>query len=141
MSLSHAAARGYSLCRAASEAWQLLSRNALRVATVNCVGDFVLLLAKAAVVAGTTLTGHRLTEVGQLLWGQWAPLTAGALLSFLVAHCFLSVYEMTLDTLFLCFCHQCEEIGRAGVATIAVPDALAAFVEKSGNVAPPTARQ
>ncbi|XP_037529523.1 choline transporter-like protein 1 [Rhipicephalus sanguineus] len=137
------AARGYSLCRAASEAWQLLSRNALRVATVNCVGDFVLLLAKAAVVVGTTLTGHRLTEdkVGQLLWGQWAPLTAGALFSFLVAHCFLSVYEMTLDTLFLCFCHQCEEIGRGGVATIAVPDALAAFVEKSGSVAPPAARQ
>ncbi|KAH6923149.1 hypothetical protein HPB50_024109 [Hyalomma asiaticum] len=121
------AARGYSLCRAASEAWQLLSRNALRVATVNCVGDFVLLLAKAAVVVGTTLAGHRLTEAkaGQLLWGQWAPLTAGALVSFLVAHCFLSVYEMTLDTLFLCFCHQCEEIGRGGVATIAVPDALA----------------
>ncbi|KAL3219710.1 hypothetical protein MRX96_030260 [Rhipicephalus microplus] len=121
------AARGYSLCRAASEAWQLLSRNALRVATVNCVGDFVLLLAKASVVAGTTLAGHRLTEakVGHLLWGPWAPLTAGALFSFLVAHCFLSVYEMTLDTLFLCFCHQSEEIERAGVSTIAVPDALA----------------
>ncbi|XP_075730498.1 choline transporter-like protein 1 isoform X1 [Rhipicephalus microplus] len=131
------AARGYSLCRAASEAWQLLSRNALRVATVNCVGDFVLLLAKASVVAGTTLAGHRLTEakVGHLLWGPWAPLTAGALFSFLVAHCFLSVYEMTLDTLFLCFCHQSEEIERAGVSTIAVPDALAAFVEKSGSVA------
>ncbi|KAH8032508.1 hypothetical protein HPB51_025961 [Rhipicephalus microplus] len=121
------AARGYSLCRAASEAWQLLSRNALRVATVNCVGDFVLLLAKASVVAGTTLAGHRLTEAkaGYLLWGPWAPLTAGALFSFLVAHCFLSVYEMTLDTLFLCFCHQSEEIERAGVSTIAVPDALA----------------
>ncbi|XP_049513385.1 LOW QUALITY PROTEIN: choline transporter-like protein 1 [Dermacentor silvarum] len=137
------AARGYSLCRAAQEAWQLLSRNALRVATVNCVGDFVLLLAKAAVVVGTTLTGQKLTQdkAGQLLWGQWVPLTAGALGSFLVAHCFLSVYEMTLDTLFLCFCHQCDEIGRGGVATIAVPDALAAFVEKSGSVAPPTARQ
>ncbi|KAH7973815.1 hypothetical protein HPB49_005326 [Dermacentor silvarum] len=121
------AARGYSLCRAAQEAWQLLSRNALRVATVNCVGDFVLLLAKAAVVVGTTLTGQKLTQdkAGQLLWGQWVPLTAGALGSFLVAHCFLSVYEMTLDTLFLCFCHQCDEIGRGGVATIAVPDALA----------------
>ncbi|XP_054924444.1 choline transporter-like protein 1 isoform X2 [Dermacentor andersoni] len=121
------AARGHSLCRAAREAWQLLSRNALRVATVNCVGDFVLLLAKAAVVVGTTLAGQKLTQdkVGHLLWGQWVPLTAGALGSFLVAHCFLSVYEMTLDTLFLCFCHQCEEIGRGGVATIAVPDALA----------------
>ncbi|KAK8762463.1 hypothetical protein V5799_026273 [Amblyomma americanum] len=136
-----AAARGYGLCRAAREAWQLLSRNALRVATVNCVGDFVLLLAKGAVVAGTVLVGHRLIQdkSGQLSWGEWAPLCTAGLGALLVAHCFLSVYEMTLDTIFICFCRQCEDAQRGGAP--AMPPALAAFVEKSGEVAPPTSRQ
>ncbi|XP_077496472.1 choline transporter-like protein 1 [Amblyomma americanum] len=135
------AARGCGLCRAAREAWQLLSRNALRVATVNCVGDFVLLLAKGAVVAGTVLVGHRLIQdkSGQLSWGEWAPLCTAGLGALLVAHCFLSVYEMTLDTIFICFCRQCEDAQRGGAP--AMPPALAAFVEKSGEVAPPTSRQ
>lgn len=28
--------------------------------------------------------------------------------AFLVCHCFLTVYEMTIDTIFLCFCEDCE---------------------------------
>ncbi|XP_077544784.1 choline transporter-like protein 1 [Haemaphysalis longicornis] len=134
------AARGYGLCRAAREAWQLLSRNALRVATINCVGDFMLLLAKVAVVAGTTYAGHRLLQgkAGQLRWGEWGPLSVGALGSLLVAHSFLSVYEMTLDTLFLCFCHDCESSDDAATT---VPEGLAAFVEKSRSMAaPPNSR-
>ena len=29
--------------------------------------------------------------------------------AFLIIHCFMTVYEMTLDTIFICFCEDCEQ--------------------------------
>lgn len=36
------------------------------------------------------------------------PIIVCGLFAFLVCHCFLTVYEMTIDTIFLCFCEDCE---------------------------------
>lgn len=38
----------------------------------------------------------------------WVPLILGGMFAYLVSHCFLTVYEMTVDTIFLCFCEDCE---------------------------------
>lgn len=36
------------------------------------------------------------------------PVVICGIFAFLVCHCFLTVYEMTIDTIFLCFCEDCE---------------------------------
>lgn len=37
------------------------------------------------------------------------PVAICGVFAFLVCHCFLTVYEMTIDTIFLCFCEDCEK--------------------------------
>jgi solute carrier family 44 protein 1 (choline transporter-like protein) len=37
------------------------------------------------------------------------PVTLAAIFSFLIAHCFISVFEMTVDTIFICFCDDVEQ--------------------------------
>lgn len=109
--------------------------NALRVATINAVGDFVLFLGKVSVWAGPAGRSGSLCErtshsdapfclgcplkilivtstafAGVMLlnyqrdYAEWLlPLVIVCLFSFLVAHCFLSIFEIVVDVLFLCF--------------------------------------
>ncbi|XP_063245014.1 choline transporter-like protein 1 isoform X2 [Bacillus rossius redtenbacheri] len=72
------AIHGTSFCASGQQAFKLLSANALRVAAINSVGDFVLFLGKAMVVSATVLIG-------------------------------VKMLDMTIDTIFLCFCEDCEE--------------------------------
>lgn len=37
------------------------------------------------------------------------PVILTGIFAFLIAHCFVSVFEMTVDTIFICFCDDCEE--------------------------------
>ena len=37
------------------------------------------------------------------------PLATMGLFAFVIAHCFLNVYSMAIDTIFLCFCEDCEK--------------------------------
>ena len=38
----------------------------------------------------------------------WAPVGLAAIFSYLTAECFIGIYEMTIDTIFLCFCEDSE---------------------------------
>ncbi|XP_050737669.1 choline transporter-like protein 1 isoform X2 [Eriocheir sinensis] len=99
---------GYSFCKAAQKAFSLLVNNALRVAAINSVGAFVLLLTKLAIVAVTVAIGYFILRTKHELTYLWVPLLVTAVFSYFIAHCFISVYEMCIDTLFLCFCEDCE---------------------------------
>lgn len=37
------------------------------------------------------------------------PMTISLIFAYLIAHCFISVFEMTVDTIFICFCEDYEE--------------------------------
>ncbi|KAJ8976875.1 hypothetical protein NQ317_001199 [Molorchus minor] len=102
------AIHGYSFCRAGKQAFKLLTSNVLRVAAINSVGDFVLFLGKVTVVAATVLIGINMLQDKPGVHHIWVPVTIAALFAYFVAHCFLTVYEMTIDTIFLCFCEDCE---------------------------------
>uniref|UniRef100_A0A3Q3W1J7 Choline transporter-like protein n=1 Tax=Mola mola TaxID=94237 RepID=A0A3Q3W1J7_MOLML len=92
-----------SFCTSARDAFVILVENALRVATINAVGDFVLFLGKILIVTSTAFTGVLLMNY-QRDYTEWLlPLVIVCLFSFLVAHCFLSVFEIVVDVLFLCF--------------------------------------
>lgn len=126
---------GTSFCIAAKRSFNLLSSNALRVIAINSVGDFVLFLGKVFVVIATVLIGIEMIQVRIIkfksqIWAYYGgnffvsfffsfknlsglhhpsvPICLCAIFAFLVSHCFLTVYEMTIDTIFLCFCEDCE---------------------------------
>lgn len=92
-----------NFCTSAKDALVILVENALRVATINTVGDFVLFLGKILIMCATGLAGIMLLNY-QRDYTVWVlPLIIVCLFAFLVAHCFLSIYEMVVDVLFLCF--------------------------------------
>uniref|UniRef100_A0A8C8EMP7 Choline transporter-like protein n=1 Tax=Oncorhynchus tshawytscha TaxID=74940 RepID=A0A8C8EMP7_ONCTS len=92
-----------SFCTSARDAFVILVENALRVATINTVGDFVLFLGKVLIVSCTAFVGV-LSLNYQRDYTVWVlPLLIVCLFSWLVAHCFLSVFEIVVDVLFLCF--------------------------------------
>ncbi|XP_071496437.1 choline transporter-like protein 2, partial [Diadema antillarum] len=99
---------GYGFCKAAQKAFSLLVSNALRVAAINSVGNFLLLLGKATVTACVVVIGMQLLQDRTDLNYYAVPIALAALFAFSISHVFLLVYEMAIDTLFLCFCEDCE---------------------------------
>ncbi|GCB71239.1 choline transporter-like protein 1 isoform X1 [Scyliorhinus torazame] len=92
-----------SFCTSAKDALLILVENALRVASINIVGDFVLFLGKMLIVLITGFIGILLLN-HQRDYTVWVlPLIIVCLFAFFVSHCFLSTYEMVVDVLFLCF--------------------------------------
>uniref|UniRef100_A0A182XV08 Choline transporter-like protein n=1 Tax=Anopheles stephensi TaxID=30069 RepID=A0A182XV08_ANOST len=100
------AMHGDPFCQAGRNAFRLLTSNALRVFAINSVGDFVLALAKVFVVVATGLIGMELIQRKAGLHHPYVPLILVGIFAYLVAHCFMTVYEMTVDTIFLCFCED-----------------------------------
>ncbi|XP_045419070.1 choline transporter-like protein 1 isoform X5 [Lemur catta] len=92
-----------NFCTSAKDAFVILVENALRVAAINTVGDFMLFLGKVLIVCSTGLAGIMLLNYQQDYTVWVLPLIIVCLFAFLVAHCFLSIYEMVVDVLFLCF--------------------------------------
>uniref|UniRef100_UPI00398F6CDF choline transporter-like protein 1 n=1 Tax=Pristiophorus japonicus TaxID=55135 RepID=UPI00398F6CDF len=97
-----------SFCTSAREALMILVENALNVAAINTVGDFVLFLGKVLIVLVTGFIGIILLNY-QRDYTVWVlPLIIVCLFAFFVSHCFLSIYEMVVDVLFLCFAVDCK---------------------------------
>ncbi|XP_072114299.1 choline transporter-like protein 1 [Mobula birostris] len=97
-----------SFCTSAKDALVILVENAMRVAAINTVGDFVLLLGKLLIVLVTGFIGIVLLNY-QRDYTVWVlPLIIICLFAFFVSHCFLSIYEMVVDVLFLCFAVDCK---------------------------------
>ena len=87
----------------------LQTSNALRVAAINSVGTFVLLLGKLAVVIATVAVSYEIMRIKAetvYVAHPWAPILIAACFSYLTAHCFIAVYGMAIDTIFLCFCED-----------------------------------
>ena len=87
----------------------LQTSNALRVAAINSVGTFVLMLGKIAVVVATVGVSYEIMRIKTetvYVAHPWAPILIAACFSYLTAHCFIAVYGMAIDTIFLCFCED-----------------------------------
>uniref|UniRef100_A0A3P8W7Q4 Choline transporter-like protein n=1 Tax=Cynoglossus semilaevis TaxID=244447 RepID=A0A3P8W7Q4_CYNSE len=107
---------GKSFCTSSKDAFLLLMRNVIRVAVLDKVTDFLLFLAKLLVAGGVGALAfcfftHKIPalqeEVPSLNY-PWVPIVTVIFGSYLIAHGFLSVYAMCVDTLFLCFCEDLE---------------------------------
>ncbi|CAN9515220.1 unnamed protein product [Ophioblennius macclurei] len=120
-----------SFCTSARDAFVILVENALRVATINAVGDFVLFLGKILIVTSTAFAGVLLLNY-QRDYAEWLlPLFIVCLFAFLVAHCFLSVFEIVVDVLFLCFAIDTKYNDGTPGKEFFMDKALMEFVESS----------
>ncbi|XP_061710544.1 choline transporter-like 1 isoform X1 [Cydia pomonella] len=95
-----------NFCKAAGKAFSTIVNNALQVATINSVGDFILFLGKCIVTAVTGIIGLLLVKRNPDLHFYAVPTLFICIYSFFIAHCILSLYEMVVDTLFLCVCED-----------------------------------
>ncbi|KAG7299787.1 hypothetical protein JYU34_016796 [Plutella xylostella] len=88
-------------CKAAAKAFSTIVNNALQVATINSVGDFILFLGKCIVTAVTGIVGLLLLKRNSDLHFYAAPTLVICIYSFFIAHCMLSLYEVScLSNLF-----------------------------------------
>nr|XP_055034934.1 choline transporter-like protein 1 isoform X2 [Misgurnus anguillicaudatus] len=120
-----------SFCTSARDAFMILVENALRVATINTVGDFVLFLGKVLIVTCTAFAGVIALNY-QRDYTEWVlPLIIVCLFAFLVAHCFLSIFEIVVDVLFLCFAIDTKYNNGTPGREFYMDKALMEFVENS----------
>ncbi|XP_019877096.2 choline transporter-like 1 [Aethina tumida] len=99
---------GSNFCKAAGTAFEVLTSHALQVATINGLGDFILFLGKCFVTAVTGSAGLAWFRRHDDLHFYAAPTLIVCIFAFFVAHCVLSLYEMVLDTVYLCMCQSGE---------------------------------
>ncbi|XP_047644582.1 choline transporter-like protein 5 isoform X1 [Phacochoerus africanus] len=107
---------GKNFCRSAKDAFNLLMRNILKVAVMDRVTDFVLVLGKILVagcigVLAFLLFTERLPMIIEgptSLNYYWVPLLTVIIGSYLIAHGFFSIYAMCIETIFICFLEDLE---------------------------------
>ncbi|XP_054870358.1 choline transporter-like protein 5-A isoform X2 [Amphiprion ocellaris] len=107
---------GKNFCTSAREAFFLLMRNAVRVAVLDRLTDFLLFLGKVLIAGGVGVVAFFFftnkipviqEEVPSLNY-YWVPILTVVIGAYLIAHSFFSIYAMCVDTLFLCFCDDLE---------------------------------
>ncbi|XP_041356726.1 choline transporter-like protein 1 [Gigantopelta aegis] len=102
------AVSGKNFCTSAKKAFTMLVTNVLRVAAINSIGDFILFLGKLGVMAATAAFGIIWFKSRSDLHYFAIPVLLVCVFAYFIAHCFLSVYEMVIDALFLCLCEDLD---------------------------------
>ncbi|XP_074596270.1 choline transporter-like 1 [Brevipalpus obovatus] len=99
------AIQGDNFCVSGRKAGVLMLENSLKVFTINTVGYFVLFLAKVTVALLCVFIGVSFLKDDDMEFFS-APIAIGFILSYIVSGSVLSIYEMIIDSLFLCTCHD-----------------------------------
>ncbi|XP_060069733.1 choline transporter-like protein 2 [Ylistrum balloti] len=110
------AIHGKNFCSSAKDAFMLIMRNIVRVAVVDKVTDFIMLLGKLVIVGATAAGAYFFFSGGIEFLKDYTPtlnfyvvpIVIVTIVSYVVASCFFSVYSMAVDTLFLCFLEDLE---------------------------------
>jgi len=129
---------GDCFCYSAAASFKLLWRNLARVAAINMVSGYLLLIGKVVVavltagIVGLILTAAEpfKTEVGSPVF----PVLVTMLLAFMVASLFMVVYETTIDTIFLCFLVD-EEDGGDMFAGKSLQKVIGKYADASKDIA------
>eukprot|EP00055_Hartaetosiga_balthica_P014379 m.78479 g.78479 ORF g.78479 m.78479 type:complete len:649 (+) comp8579_c0_seq1:48-1994(+) len=122
---------GYPFCKAAREAFSTLVRNALRVATINSVGAFVLFLSRLVVGAVVAFGALYWMERNLDLTYPGVSVVIVAVLSWFIAGIFTSVYDLVIDCIFLCFAEDSERNDGSLERPLYASKTLIGFMDKS----------
>ncbi|XP_077986258.1 choline transporter-like protein 2 [Glandiceps talaboti] len=109
---------GKNFCSSAKTVFFLLMRNIVRAAVLDGVTSFLLFLAKISVVLIVILPAFYFIN-GQVTITEdvvimpdlnyaWVPFLLIVIGAYVIASAFFGVYDMAVDTLFICFLEDCE---------------------------------
>lgn len=122
------AMKGSSFCYAARQAFVLILANVARVATVNTISFFLLLLAKISITAfagllafSTFTSGDYGPHGSKELSSPFAPLIVTLLLAWFVSSSFMAVYDMAIDSILICFCED-TKLNNQGASEYMSPE-------------------
>ncbi|XP_052074053.1 choline transporter-like protein 1 isoform X3 [Mytilus californianus] len=127
------AINGTSFCTSARKAFFTIIANALRVAAINSVGDFILFLGKIGVTAATGAVGIVWFKTKSELHFYAVPVLLVCVFAYFVAHCFLSVYEMVIDALLLCFVADVDDNDGTDGRPYYASDKLRKYIEETST--------
>jgi len=99
----YTAFKGSNFCSSCKKVFGLLLSNLVRVGVINCVGSFILFIGKFLVVIVTGMLGYFMMNNDDDIYYWAIPVLIAAIFAFAVAHTFFSVYEIGIDTIFICF--------------------------------------
>ncbi|GMF45461.1 unnamed protein product [Phytophthora fragariaefolia] len=115
------AMKGHSFCASAKDAFKILLGNIAQVGAVSTVTFLLLGAGKVAVALSCAIATFAYLENNSADYGvggshelssPLAPILLAMLLGWFVASTLLGVYEMTIDTILLCFCVD-KELNKA----------------------------
>ncbi|CAB4037806.1 choline transporter 4 [Paramuricea clavata] len=99
---------GKNFCVSAKNAFFLLMRNVVRVVVLDKVTDFLLFIGKVTITLAMAVGSFYWFERDKNLNYFLAPVIIITVATYVIATAFFSVYEMAIDTLFLCFLEDLE---------------------------------
>ncbi|XP_076454555.1 choline transporter-like protein 2 [Babylonia areolata] len=107
---------GRSFCVATKDAFLLIMRNVLRTFVLDKVSDFIMFISKLMVTGAIAVASYYwfersipvLEDLVPDLHFRLVPVIILVLGTYLVSSCFFNVYDMAVDTLFLCFLEDLE---------------------------------
>ncbi|CAB3236903.1 unnamed protein product [Arctia plantaginis] len=110
------AIHGHSFCKSARDAFSLLMRNIARTVVLDKVTDFIFFLSKLLLSIGVGISVYYLFESNflqqhtniQTLYYNYVPAILLGMATYVICTIFFKVYEMAVDTLFLCFLEDSE---------------------------------
>lgn len=125
------AIEGTNYCFSAKVAFQTLTSNTLRIVTINTMGDFIIFLGKTIVTGCAALFGVYIMRHDTHIHYLAVPVLFATVLTYLIAHAMLSVYEMVIDTMFLCFVEDVNKNANSQEGYYA-PPGLLKFAQEDG---------
>jgi hypothetical protein len=94
------------------QAFKLLASNLLRVITLNTVTMLILFVCKLLVIAATGIFAYTYIrndeELNEDLHYRGAVVFFTCIIAYFIADLFMDVYDMTIDTMFLCFAEDTD---------------------------------
>lgn len=126
------AIEGKDYCFSARVAFQTLASNTLRIVTINTMGDFIIFLGKCIVTASAATFGVYLMRNDPSIHYLAVPVIFAAVCAYMVAHAMLCVFEMVIDTMFLCFVEDVNKNANSHEGFFA-PDGLLKFAQEDGR--------
>nr|XP_025036002.1 choline transporter-like protein 3 [Pelodiscus sinensis] len=125
------AINGTNFCTSTKDALSILAKNSASIAFINFFGDFIIFLGKVFVVCFTVFGGLMAFNYHREFHVWVVPLLLVALFAYLVAHSFLSVFEVVMDALFFCFAVDMETNDGSPEKPYFMDQQLLSFVNQS----------
>ncbi|XP_067157001.1 choline transporter-like protein 3 isoform X1 [Apteryx mantelli] len=128
------AINGTDFCTSAKDAVFILAKNSAKLASISCFGGFIIFLGKVFVVCFTVFGGLMAFNYHRELQAWVVPLLLVGFFACMVSHSFLSVFEVTVDALFLCFAIDIETNDGSAEKPYFMDQELLTFANQSNKL-------